>query len=270
MEKAYKENIHVKNMYDTDGFCIFGMEGLGEFSGNGDLELFPTGRYGAMMIATKGDKVVFSTYHASTLPSTLIERDDETGEIYETATVKEGVYYIEGKNHQGKYPAFGIFTENGRDYYSIPCTRKKRDKNESYESVANGINIHTAPNDTGDKYSVGCQMLRSIDYIEFLFTTDCVLKDDEMAIFLKGKSIEDSIMFRGDNVHPNRNQTLNTDVGGVKYSKEKYGMQGPDGKYYWYIELLTKIILRKTEKATGYYVLDRTYLPTHQKRIFCL
>ena len=271
MENKYNKKEHIKDMVDNDGMCIFAMEGLGENSGTGISSLFPDGRYGAMLVVTKGNVVEFVTRHASTLPSAL----EITGNSKGIATVKEGVYYIAGKNHQGKYPAFGVHTEDTNDYYSLPCTRKEIGASGSQDDTADGINIHTAPNNTGELYSEGCQMIRSKDYIDFLFITDCISKNDEMALFLKGLSIDDSIMFKGENINPTGKQTLELDEDGAKYSKAKYGMKGLDGKDYWYIELLSKIKLKQEETpegkitvATGYYVLDRTHMSKRQKNIF--
>lgn len=264
MEKMYKENTNIKTMVDGDGLSIFAMEGLGENSGQGIPSLFPNGRYGAVLVVTKGNVVKFVTNHATTLPSALELEGYEKG----TSTLMEGVYYIHGKNHQNKYPAFALNTEFEQLYDNMPVTRKVLGESRSYKTTGDSINLHTAPNDTGPLYSEGCQMIRSQDYIDFLFITGLAKEDDKYANFLRGMSIDSSLVFRGENVHPTGNQTLKEDNDGKKYDRNSYGMKGMDGKYYWYIELLSEIKLNIDNLPKGYYVLDRTYMPQSQKERF--
>ncbi len=268
MEKKYRENEHIKEMVDGNGLSIFAMEGLGENSGKGIPELFPNGRYGAELVVTKGNVVQFVTRHASTLPSTLELEERDAG----IAIVKEGVYFIFSKRHQQRYAAFAVAVEDLSGYTSMPVIRKKIGEPWVYDSTASGINIHTAPNDTGPLYSEGCQMIRSKDYIDFLFATGLTRRDDRYANFLRGISIDESLLFRGENLYPTGRQTRMKDEDGDEYNRIKYGMKGPDGEYAWYIELLEEIGCDFDENnlITGYYVLDRTYMPGSQKEKFYL
>jgi len=301
MNKLHDKYPSVQTQRTGGGLCIFGLEGLGWLSGKGNSTLYPMGRYGAMMVVTIGDKVKFVTYHASTLPGKL------RGTVEGTAIVDEDCYYIEGKRHQGYYAAFGCKTE-GRDDY-LPVKRADMNKNIllSFKDdgktrlKANGVNIHTAPDNVGDLYSTACQTIRTEDYIPFLYETGLVNRDDSMAAKLNGMGITSSIMFRGENAYPTWNVSgeVYGDANNNPYTRDIYGMQQfsdlstfaidicikkrqdiainrkialtkeeTDKDYYWYMELLCGMNVN-TER-TGYYVLDRSYMPEDQKTMFFL
>jgi len=299
---------NVKKMYDTDGLCIFAFEGLGKnmigiSRGVGNLKLFPTGRYGAMMVATIGNKVVFVTKNASTLPAVL-KTKNKLG-YKGTAVSDDGIYYIYSRKHQGLYAAFGTKTED-KTNDKIRVTRTCVCDNETVrvEDEANGVNIHTAPVFVGDLYSTACHTIHPTDYIPFLIATGCVSEDDPMAkILLKKSYIISSLQFRGQNAYPDENQTEWEDENGEKYSRDKYGIKlfselnnqdavdetyntrinwcekkmidygvydnvtNAESDYYYFIELLGGMLKKN---VNGYYVVDRSFMDSDQKKVFYL
>lgn len=78
MEKYYNVNDNVEYIANKqNGICIFALEGLGNYYGTGDSYFFPKGRYGAMIVVTRGKTVEYVSYTASTIPSGLTDPDNE-------------------------------------------------------------------------------------------------------------------------------------------------------------------------------------------------
>jgi len=124
----------------------------------------------------------------------------------------------------------------------------------------------------GALYSVGCQTIRTKDYIEFLYATGCVERGDKMADYLQACDIDSSILFRGENAYPTGGATKDMDPQGRRYKQNEkiYGMDGPvdsEGKKArrFYMGLLSAVELKQPNLQTGYYVLDRTHMPGWQK-----
>jgi len=298
MKKKYQDYDNVREMYNEGGLCIFSFEGLGSNSGKGNSNLFPDGRYGAMMVVAIGDEVQFVTKQASTLPAVLRTKSEGT------AISDDGVYAIKTRRHQDLYAAFQCSTENGSDP-NIPVTRTKMNEDNRIKDTAIGVNIHTAPEEVGDLYSTACHTIRSEDYIPFLKATGCVSENDSMAYHLqKIYDITSSIKFRGQNAYPTGKQTDWTDEKGQKYSRNKYGIElfpeldkndkeairlanltrdrwvkarnekayvkdevtKAETNHYYYMELLGGMDMKKD--LAGYYVVDRSHMPDDQKRKF--
>lgn len=276
IEEKYFTAPEINKHIDDGGVCIFGLEGSGAYSGKGIPELFPDGkRYGAKIVVTKGLDVVFVTKHASTVPSILYNKDanPEKMEKKHVAILNDGVYFFKSKKHLGVYPALGVYlNEVDSSYYKLPCIRNDHDNKGipievGYTDEASGINIHTAPNDTGQLYSLGCQLIRAEDYIKFLFKTGCVSTDDAMAEELKGKPIESSIVFKGENAYQIGDEPRTMDKYGNTYTREKDGMKDSKGNSWWYIELLGKMNMKN---VSGYYILDRSQMKYEYKEKFQL
>lgn len=78
MEKYYNDDDNVEYIANKqNGICIFALEGLGNYYGTGDSYFFPKGRYGAMIVVTRGKTVEYVSYTASTIPSGLTDPDNE-------------------------------------------------------------------------------------------------------------------------------------------------------------------------------------------------
>lgn len=237
------EDTNVGNMYKNNGLCIFAFEGLGSYSGEGNPDLFfikkdnkiekGKGRYGALIVVTIGNKVVFTTKNASTLPNVLhtnIEIDKNgTKEYMGTAIIPDNVYKIVTLRHQSYYPAFGCqtiddsgFLPNSRAH----ITEKYRVKDGGVTKyLATGVNIHTAPTKVGDLYSTACHTISSQSYVPFLTTSGCVDEDDSMAWCLSSMEIESSLKFRGERAYPANGDPVGIrDKNGQLYSRDIEGM----------------------------------------------
>ena len=293
MKKKYEDNDNVRKMYNKDGLCVFAFEGLGNNGGKGNSNLFPNGRYGAMMVVAIGDTVEFVTKQASTLPAVLRTKSEGT------AISEDGVYAIKARRHQELYAAFQCSTEKGADP-NIRVTRTKMKADGRKEGTAIGVNIHTAPKEVGDLYSTACHTICSEDYIPFLIATGCVSGDDPMAFHLqKIHDITSSIKFRGEDAYPTGNVTapVYIDKNGKNYTRDKYGIHqfsdlsqfaldtcvakrkkiavdreipitDAERDYYWYMELLCG--MNMNVDVTGYYVVDRSHMPETQIKNFFL
>lgn len=252
MERYYNDSSNVSSIVDSqNGICIFALEGLGNHYGTGESYFFPKGRYGAMMVVTRGNTIEYVTYTASTIPSGLIDPDDEKQEL---AIANEGVYDVGGKRHQGNYAALQLYAI-GTNSSEISCRRKSKPK-----GTADGINIHTAPNNTGRRYSFGCQLIGTQDYIQFLIITGCISPNDIWAQRLIMLDVEDQDEFEG----------FNNKGFGITIKNER-------GKYEEAILGYKPIANRMNYNYPQYeqipemrYVIDRTHMPENQKIAFCL
>ena len=225
MKKNYEKYESVRTMYDEDGLCIFAFEGKGNNAGDSsETNLYPKGRYGAMMVVTIGNKVEFVTKQASTLPAILHASID--GEYKGTAVIPDDVYKIKGKRHQGYYAAFGCETESGSGI--VPASRAHLTADYRYKDKkgAEGVNIHTAPEEVGELYSTACHTISSEDYIPFLIATGCVSESDVMAKKLNGINIKTSIEFRGEDAYPAQKSAspVYKDENGKYYTRDNDGM----------------------------------------------
>ena len=261
MEQYYKDNDYVSEIVDDDGICIFGLEGLGWNSGKGKEPFFPNGRYGAMMVVTKGDTVEFATYSASTLPSDLVNPDPEKSNP-ELSILNEAVYDLGGRKHVDSYAALQLY-KLGTSTSMVNTIRVSRDSGKPYKSEGNGNNIHTAPLNTEEYYSEGCQIITTQEYIAFLLATDCVDWSDIWVKRIAGLEVIDRDEFEGQNGK---------------------GIEGTDrvltnGKYeehfgiYCYKDLAEEMTYLHTQFKSienMRYVLDRTYMPETQKKAFKL
>ena len=285
MKKNHEKYKSVRTMYDEDGLCIFAFEGKGNNAGDSsEKEIYPKGRYGAMIVVAIGNKVQFVTYEASTLPA------KKSGKIS-----KEGSYPIQQRRHQDYYAAFQL-NKGGE----IDATQKGE------KATADGVNIHTAPSNVGNLYSDVCHTINSRDYLPFLYASGLVNKNDPMAIALEkyGTDIESSIKFRGENAYAKDGADRFHDQNGKRYARSidikelKLGTipEGHDidplgtcsskrnflagdrtekrgeshkltpeelsNDYYFYMELLCGMNMNDKQ---GYYVVDRSKMPKDQK-----
>jgi len=249
MMKYYNDNQNISSIVDNGGICIFAFEGLGNYDGYGIKEYHPInqrtvkesgedivrgGRYGAMFVVTKGQDVVFTTANASTLPDNP----------YGSAVIKDGVYDLGGRKHQGLYPALQLY-----DYGTKSSTVPASYKNNSSKTTAEGVNIHTAPDAACSTWSTACQIIMTKDYIDFAISTGSISSSDEVGKFLGGMEIDNSNQWYGRN-------------------DEKISYEG---NRYSYEDLLKKLDYQYTEWAqieNMLYIVDRELMPKDQKKLF--
>jgi len=256
MEQYYKDNDYVSEIVDDDGICIFGLEGLGWNSGKGVTPFFPNGRYGAMIVVTKGDTVQYATRAASTLPSDLVNPNLEKPN-QELSILNEGIYDIGGRWHDDKYPALQLY-KLGTSSSMVNTVRVSRDSGKPYNSTGDGNNIHTAPMNTDRYFSEGCQIIHTQDYIQFLLATDCVPSDDSMACQLYELEVFTKDEFNGEN---GMGIDIPLEVAGKIKALNGYKALGNKMKYKYPDWIKIKNMR---------YVLDRTYMPAEQIKAFKL
>lgn len=161
MDDYYNNNASVRNAANssnsTNNACVFAFEGLG---GNVGIinDLHPEGYLKAIMIVTRGKKIVYITRNASTLPDLRPNNSPGSG----ITTLKEGVYDYKTGDHKGEYIALVPDSLNWQGWYI-------NNNGEFYTGVCSGINIHATdycPPSNGN-HSEGCQTIRYTDYVAF-------------------------------------------------------------------------------------------------------
>ena len=164
MNAYYNDNPDIKTVVDGTNSdcntCIFAFEGLGGTTGVVN-DLHPGGFLKAMMVVTKGKKIVYVTRNASTLPD---KRPDTTPSYLATTTLKPGIYNYYVGNHGG-YIALRQSEGSRPSWYTNP-----KDEQKFYTETAGGINIHATnnyPAESTGPFSAGCQTVYWSDYVDF-------------------------------------------------------------------------------------------------------
>ena len=179
MNAYYNDNPDIKSVVDGTNpdcnTCIFAFEGLGdpslklldqkvnyELPENQVSSLHQQWRYMAMMIVTKGKKIVYVTRRASTLP------DQATSYSYNTtnrkkgpSTLKERIYDYKTGVHLGSYLALVPSDDDRIAWY--------RNDAAFVCSGSQGTNLHagTGKASPSKANSTGCQLVHYKDYISF-------------------------------------------------------------------------------------------------------
>ncbi len=166
----------------SGGTCVFAFEGLGDpdlkhedTSGlTKSNNVHPYWLYNAMMVVTKGRKIIFVTRRASTLPDKQpSSKNAETSITCHT----EGIYNYYTGNHNNSYIALRKNPNQGTGWYI--------ENNNFKTNACSGINVHCGHDHifssiTSDN-SRGCQMIHYKDYVIF----------GEKVGFLKENAVED-------------------------------------------------------------------------------
>ena len=146
INQHYLTNETVKSNIDSKNTTIFGFEGAGSYRdpwtyGKGEIPYHSIGRYGAMMVVMKGDKITYITVNASTLP------DDGVNSV-----VMSGVYdYVSGQ-HKNQY---GMNEKVIYHALNPVLDELPRYKQGEYGTVI-GVNIHAAGDGRGQFRMVNC------------------------------------------------------------------------------------------------------------------
>jgi len=165
-------NDHVMNRIREGGVTIFAFEGAGTYSGIAARpNLHPNGRFGAMIVAMRGDEFIFVTENASTLPDSLTISDARfpITTQHGVSTPMDGVYAFAGWAHQGIYAALQL-RQVSTQLDGIPVFRAG---NSCLHRISGtGINVHGAGTNTGATTSLGCMLIEFREYPAFLMALD--------------------------------------------------------------------------------------------------
>jgi len=156
INQHYLTNETVKSNIDSKNTTIFGFEGAGSYRdpwtyGKGEIPYHSIGRYGAMMVVMKGDKITYITVNASTLPDDGINSVVNSG-VYD---YKSGQHKRSESNEKFIYPALNPVLE------ALPRYK------QGMEGYVEGVNIHAAGDGRGNNWSTACQIIHAQDYVAF-------------------------------------------------------------------------------------------------------